>query len=127
MRTQDPIVVPVPDDFSTELEPDFAVTRESTMSYTIDNPWPSDILMVGEVSDSTLTYDLHTKANLYSAAGIAEYWVLDISGRQLHVHRIPSMEGYREIHMYTESEFVTSLARPNDSVLVSSFLPPPVD
>ena len=73
VRTQDPVVVPVPDEVSTEPEPDFAVTRAPTTAYAADNPGADDILLVGEVSDSTLNYDLHVKANLYGVAGIPEY------------------------------------------------------
>src|SRR5689334_22610077 len=57
VQPQDPIVLPVPDENSTEPEPDFAVTRAPTMTYESDNPHAEDLLLVGEVSDTTLPYD----------------------------------------------------------------------
>jgi Uma2 family endonuclease len=124
VRTQDPVVIPVPDEFSSEPEPDIAVTRAPTTAYLTNNPGPEDLLLVGEVSDSTLAYDLRIKANLYGAAGIPEYWVLDVAGRRLNVHRLPSPEGYREVRLYTENEQVATLSRPDDPILVASLLPP---
>ncbi len=50
---------------------------------------PTTALLVVEVSDSTLAFDLTTKAELYATSGVPEYWVLDVSGRQLVVHRDP--------------------------------------
>lgn len=42
------------------------------------------IALAVEVSDTTLKFDLDTKAKLYAAAGIAEYWVADVIARRLH-------------------------------------------
>jgi Uma2 family endonuclease len=124
VRTQDPIVLPVPDDDSSETEPDVAVTVAPTTRYQSDHPGPQDLLLVAEVSDSTLDYDLNTKARLYAAAGIVDYWVLNVSGRQLTVHRQPAAEGYREVRTYTETEEISPLSRPEAMIAVSSLLPP---
>lgn len=123
VQTQDPIVLPIPDSNSTEPEPDVAVTLQPTTTYQNDNPGPEDLLLVGEISDSTLTYDLRNKAALYAAAGIPDYWVLDVVGRRLYVHRRPASDGYREVHIYTETEEVSPLARPDAVILVASLLP----
>jgi Uma2 family endonuclease len=123
VQTQDPIILPVPDNNSTEPEPDVAVTRAPTTTYQNDNPHPEDLLLVGEVSDTTLPYDLRNKAALYAAAGIPDYWVLDVIGRRLYVHRRPAFDGYREVRIYSESEEVSPLARPDTVVLVASLLP----
>jgi len=127
VRSQDPIVIPVPDEFSTEPEPDIAVTRAPMTAYLTANPGPGDLLLIGEVSDSTLSYDLRTKADLYGTAGIPEYWVLDVAGRRLTVHRLPSPEGYREVRLYTENEQVATLSHQDSPILVASLLPPLVN
>jgi Uma2 family endonuclease len=123
VQRQDPIIIPIPDDFSTEPEPDIAVTKAPASAYASDSPGAEDVLFIAEVSDTTLTYDLGYKANLYAAAGIPEYWVLDVVGRRMHVHRLPSEMGYREITIHGENEQVATLARPEDSVSVSAMLP----
>src|SRR5262245_8778675 len=35
------------------------------------------VLLVVEVSDSSLSYDLHIKSGVYATAGVREYWVID--------------------------------------------------
>jgi len=69
-------------------EPDAAVVPGSPRDYLTSHP-PTALLAV-EVSDTTLTYDLTTKAELYATAGIPEYWVIDLDGKQLHVFRDPA-------------------------------------
>ncbi len=39
------------------------------------NPVPGDLLLVVEISDSTLQFDLRVKAALYARTEIMEYWV----------------------------------------------------
>ena len=86
-------------------------------------PKPSQILFCIELSDTTLDYDLYMKAGLYARAGIPEYWVIDIPGRKLHVHRDPSEGEYQSITVHTESEFVSLLSKPEARVQISEFLP----
>jgi Uma2 family endonuclease len=50
-------------------------------------PRAGDILLIIEVADTTLTYDLGTKVALYEQHGIAEVWVVDLQGRQVHAFR----------------------------------------
>jgi Uma2 family endonuclease len=73
---------------------------------------PADLRLVVEVSDSTLGFDLTTKAELYARAGIAEYWVVDVAARRLIVHHEPREGLYRSVTAYNEEETVTPLASP---------------
>ena len=68
-------------------EPDVAVVPGSPRDYLSNHP--DTALLAVEVSLTTLSYDLTTKAELYATAGIPEYWVLDLEGKQLHVFRDP--------------------------------------
>ena len=43
-----------------------------------------------EVADTTLSFDRDTKSSLYAAAGIPEYWIVNLAHRQLEVYRDPS-------------------------------------
>jgi len=83
-----------------------------------------------EVSATTLDYDLTTEAELYATAGIAEYWVLDVEGRALHVFREPEplptglgATAYRVRTTHAPSASVTSLAAPGAAVPVTDLLP----
>jgi len=80
---------------------------------------PGDIRLVVEVSDSSLTFDLHEKARLYARAGIPEYWVLDVNGRQLLVHREPRNGKYQTVTVYSADESVATLADPSSAVRVA--------
>jgi Uma2 family endonuclease len=48
----------------------------------------TDLLLVIEVSDSTVAHDLHRKADLYRQYGVREYWVVDVNAALVHVHRL---------------------------------------
>jgi Uma2 family endonuclease len=107
-----------------EPEPDVAVTTQPYTAYLERHPEPADLLLVIEVSDTTLRFDLSTKAALYARAGIDDYWVVDLAGRQIVVHRQPTSEGYQEIIAYAEAEELAPRARPEACVRVASLLPP---
>jgi Uma2 family endonuclease len=124
VQTQAPIDVGDTDPDHNEPEPDAAVTVAPTTTYADRHPGPADLVLVVEVSDTTLRFDRTTKAALYAHAGIREYWVVDLAGRQIFVHRRPATEGYAEITAYGPDESVATLARPDDSVRVSGLLPP---
>jgi len=108
-----PIDVSPEDNPSNKPEPDIIVLKRSFLNFRSANPGPQDLHLVVEVSDTTLNFDLTTKAALYARAGIAEYWVLDVSGRRLIVHRHPRSGKYTEVLVYSEQETVAPLAAPH--------------
>ena len=71
----------------SEPQPDIAIVRLPDTRYLKHHPFPDDIYWLIEVADTTLAYDLGTKRKLYAQAGIQEYWVIDVAGRQLQVFR----------------------------------------
>lgn len=97
VRVQSPIQL---DDHS-EPEPDLALLRHREDFYTHSHPRPDDVLLLIEISDSTLRYDREVKVPHYAKAGIPEVWVLDIIHQRLEIYRRPSAEGYRQI-LYPE-------------------------
>ena len=106
-----------------EPEPDAAITAQPYTHFAERHPRPEDLLLLVEVSDTTLRFDLNAKANLYALAGIREYWIIDITGRRLIVHRRPSPAGYQEILAYNADEEIASLSRPDRPVRVAELLP----
>lgn len=85
-------------------------------------PTPPDIHLVVEVSDSTLAFDITTKASLYARAEIADYWVLDVNGRRILVHREPAGGIYRSVVAYAEDEAVAPHAAPGCSIRAKDLL-----
>src|SRR5690606_36340499 len=90
---------------------------------------PKTALLVVEVSDTTLEEDTHAKASLYAAGGVADYWVIDVTGRVL-VFRDPKPAAaepfgfvYAGVSAYGRDDTITPLAAPDQRIKVSDLLP----
>src|SRR5450432_2069502 len=114
-----PIDVASEDNPSSEPEPDLLVLKRDMAHFTRRKPRPDDLHLVVEVADSTLGFDLRTKAALYARAGIVEHWVLDVAGRRMIVHRDPQRGRYASVGAYAADESVAPLAAPDSSLRVS--------
>lgn len=79
----------------SEPEPDIAIVTGAWTQYQHRHPGPADTLLLIEVSDSSLSKDLEQKKSIYAAAGILEYWILDLTAQQLIVFRNPDGKDYR--------------------------------
>jgi len=91
VRVQNPIRLGL----RSEPQPDLALLRPRDDFYAAAHPGPADVLLVVEVADTTLGYDLGPKAVLYAGAGIPALWVVDLAGRGVHVLADPGKGGYR--------------------------------
>jgi Uma2 family endonuclease len=120
IRTQDPIRL---NDFS-EPEPDLAIVRGTVLDYVNHHPCPDDVYLIVEVADSTLKQDCDIKDKLYAQANIAEYWVLDLRSRQLHVFRNPTATGYTTHLILSEPSQVSPRAFPHLALALTAVLPP---
>ena len=112
------------DNPTNEPQPDLIVFKKPSNLIISRNPRPQELQLVIEVSDTNLHFDLTRKADLYARAGIVEYWVLDVAGRKLFVHREPQVGKYQSVTEYSEEESVAPLAAPQAQFLVSSAFPP---
>lgn len=90
---------------------------------------PTTAAMVVEAADSSLRFDTTEKLGLYAAAGIPEYWVIDINGKQLLVFRGPRANpGHPHGHDYSNrlalgaNDTATILAVPGAAVAVADLL-----
>lgn len=79
----------------SEPQPDFVLLERKPESYR-KHPIPADVLLLIEVSDSTLGYDLGKRAQLYAAHMIPEYWVIDLQHERVWRHRMPALGKYGE-------------------------------
>jgi len=78
-----------------------------------------DVLLVVEVSDRTLEFDRTVKAGLYARAGLEEYWIVDVRGRRVLVHREAADGRWQSIVAYGEGESVSPLAAPEAELAVT--------
>jgi Uma2 family endonuclease len=106
------------DEATSAPEPD-VVLLSRTIREISGRPGPGDLLLVAEVSGATLAFDLTVKAGLYARAGIAEYWVVDLHGRRVILHRRPEAGAYLDVAAYAEDEFVATLGAPEASIRVA--------
>lgn len=105
-----------------EPEPDILVVLGQVDDYT-EHPTPVDALLLIEVSDSTLRYDRHSKATMYAADNIADYWLLNLRRRTLEVRRQPENGEYLDLQVYSETEGIAPLAASTSPVRVAAMLP----
>lgn len=93
---------PVRIDEHNEPEPDVV------LSTALDRaPRPNDVLLLVEVSGSTLEYDRDVKCPLYARAGIPEVWIVNLKAQQIEVHRDPDGNVYRTRHLVGLDDTVT--------------------
>jgi len=123
VNSEAPIEVAPEDNPTNQTVPDLIVLRQEQSSYFDDNPGPQDLLLLVEVANTGLVFDLTTKAALYARAGIMEYWVVDVRGRRLIVHREPGNGAYSSVVAFGENESVAPLAAPDSLFAVGGAFP----
>ncbi|MBX9582649.1 MAG: Uma2 family endonuclease [Gemmataceae bacterium] len=113
---------------ATALDPDIAVVSGNPRDYIAAHP--TTAVFVTEVADFSVLFDTTTKAGLYATAGVADYWVVDVDGRQLFVFRDPvplpaglGTTAYRTRRTFGPADSVAPLAAPNSPVKVADLLP----
>jgi Uma2 family endonuclease len=91
---------------------------------------PPTAVLVVEVSETTLAYDRGEKASLYAAAGVEDYWVVDLVNRRVEVYRDPRPDptrphgaGYTQVTAHDPADTITPLAAPTVGVKVADLLP----
>ncbi len=94
----------------SQPQPDLAVLAPAFFALRGDMPQARDILLLIEVADSSLAFDLGRKSSLYAREGVAEYWVVDVAGCAIEVFREPSADGYRSRRRMVGGERAVMLA-----------------
>ena len=106
-----------------ELLPDIAILRSSEDYYFSTPPGPADILLIGEVSDTSLRYDLEEKLPAYAEAGIPETWIANIPSRRIEVYTDPANGEYQSRGVFGVGESVSPSAFPDVSIPVDRVAP----
>ena len=124
VRGQEPIILPT----DSEPEPDVVIARSRSDNYVSSHPEPADILLVIEVSDSTLKYDRRTKLSLYAESGISDYWIFNLVDIQLEMHSEPYQKqkggfDYRVKRVGLSNEVVVIPGFPDLSLDLSAVFP----
>ena len=102
-------------------QPDLFWARRDV--YRRKRPQSADILLLVEVSESSLSKDRGRKARLYARAGIADYWIVNVAGQSVEVRRDPIEDGYGEIKVYRSGDEIPLLAFPQIGFPVALLFP----
>ena len=81
--------------------------------YGQTRPTAEDVLLLIEVSDSSIRSDLFEKADLYAESFIAEYWVIDSKSSRIHVMSDSDGKQYRKIEVVLPPTPLAPKCRPN--------------
>ncbi len=112
-RVQMPLVLGL----HTDPLPDFAVIPGARLAGA---GHPVSAALVVEVADSSLRFDTEEKRRLYAAAGIPDYWVVDVNARRLLVFRTPQGGDYADQQTFAAGDAVAPLAVPGQPVQVAA-------
>jgi Uma2 family endonuclease len=93
---------PIQLDNHSEPQPDIMLLRPRADRYRSALPGAEDVLLLIEIADSSLQYDRNRKIPLYARHGIAEVWIVDLSGTTLERYRDPDPQTgtYRSIDQH---------------------------
>ncbi len=116
--TQDPIRIGEHD----EPQPDLALLRPRKDFYVERHPRPEDILLLIEVSDSTLLIDRDDKLPIYARAGIVEVWIVNLPERVIEVYTSPVDGSYGEVRRITPGTPLAPQAFPDAGIDTAALL-----
>ena len=106
--------------FDGEPIPDVMFTYQE--QYEGRHPFPEDVALLVEVSDTSAAYDLGEKALLYSQAGITDYWVVLVNEAAIVRHRQPTPEGYQQVTRLAGADTLSPLVVPEAVWTVNALL-----
>jgi Uma2 family endonuclease len=101
----------------TYLEPDLVFYPKATGLKGLS---AATAQLVVEIADSSRSYDLRRKAELYAAFGIVELWVIDAVTLQTRIHREPTPTGYRSAVDWSSSQRLVPASAPALAVVLSA-------
>jgi Uma2 family endonuclease len=96
-------------DAYNEPEPDLMILRPRAGGYRASHPSAADVLLLVEVSETSLAYDRGVKLGLYAKFGVPEVWVIDLIGGAVEVYREPKEGAYAAHERLTQGLLAPAL------------------
>ncbi|BDA73802.1 hypothetical protein ACCM5_07173 [Calothrix sp. PCC 7716] len=118
VRDAKPITIPAT---GSEPEPDLAIVQPLRTLYRTRHPYPENVFLIIEYSNTSLSKDLDAKKKAYAMAGILEYWIVDLKNRLLKVFRNPVNNDYMDEITLLEGE-VSPVSFPEIKIPVERLL-----
>jgi Uma2 family endonuclease len=118
LRVQSPVRL----DEHSEPQPDIALLKRRSDFYRTSPSTPADVLLVIEVSDSSIGYDRDIKVPPYARAGIPEVWLVDLTTNRIEVYSQPVNGTYQSVLRFNRGETILSPSLPEITLEVSEIL-----
>ena len=107
---------------SSAPQPDLALLKHREDAYGLSPPLPGDVLLIVEVSESSLHHDRSVKVPLYARHGIPEVWIIDVAGRRMHIFHTLEAGQYTHVTATPAPLRVPLHALPGPSVELTGLL-----
>lgn len=95
-------------DDRSEPQPNVMALRPREDFYAQSLPTPADVLLLIEVSDTTLEYDRQVKLPLYARAGVPEVWIVNLQDERVETYAAPAGGAYQFSHAAARGEEVAA-------------------
>ena len=114
---------PVVTSSTSEPEPDIALLAFHDDLYDFGKPRPQDVLLLVEVSDSSLEYDREVKLPYYASLRIPEVWIANLQDDRIEASTEPTPQCYRATRIYTRGDTISPTAFPDLQINVNDIIP----
>ena len=107
----------------TELEPDISILKQQADFYAAKHPVPSDVMLIVEVSDTSLEDDREIKLPLYAKAGIREVWIVNLKASCLEIYTIPfSRQQYGNVKIVRRGCLLSTKILPDAKIYLDDII-----
>ncbi len=103
---------PIQLNYTSEPQPDLALLRYRDDFYAKTAPKAADVLLIIEVSDSTLIYDRLEKLPRYTLAGVPEVWLTDVTDEAVECYTEPQGDQYATKQTFKRGQRISVQALP---------------
>ncbi len=107
----------------SEPQPDLMLLVPRDDHYDFGHPRAGDVLLLVEVADSSLDYDVRVKAPLYARAGVRELWIVDLERDRIEVRTEPSEHGYGAVRRCVPGDVLAPSALPDVTLEAARIIP----
>lgn len=102
----------------SQPQPDLMLLKPRPDDYFRVHPGPEDVLLLVEVSDTTLQFDQGRKRNLYARFAVREYWVIDVNSRSITSYSEPASGEFRSAVVHQIRDTISPRAFPQLQIAV---------